>query len=304
MSFRDNPQFAPEYSRDEHGWIIFPSDTDYRSEVFPREVNEHTAKANVFLVQSIIEFVSQPGEMLMDIMSGTGTLMIGALAGRSVICLEVSPKFHELQQTALEKLESIAPGASDRVMLLNVPCQTYLPIPDLTDHIIFSPPYASIMKSKGTDKLTQEKTDYDMAEYTFTSPLNIGLMNDFIWMQEMERVYAKCFETIKSGGTLSVIVKDHYEKQKDGTRPRIQLSQSAWDACMRAGFMPKDWLKWKAPGSVYTHIYRARGWEVVDDEDILIVQKPRKEPVYTQTAEEHIQAALPYAKMAIAGGVA
>jgi DNA modification methylase len=127
------------------------------------------------------------------------------------------------------------------------------------------------MKSKGTDKLTTEKTSYKMAEYTFTSPLNMGMMNDFMWSQGMELVYKKCYETLKPGGSMTVIVKDH---MKD--RQRVGLSQSAVNACKNVGFTsdPAEWFKWLAPGSVYTHIYRARGWEVVDDEDIIVMRKP------------------------------
>ena len=270
-------QFAPEYKRDENGWILFPSDAEYRKEMFPPEVNRHVAKANVYLVQAIIEYVSKSGQTLMDIMAGTGTIIVGALIGRSIICIEISPMFHNLQAEPLNKLEHIAPGISNRVSLINVPCQTVLPLQNTADHIIFSPPYASIMrKGEVTDSLTLEKMpDAAFEEYS-RHPLNIGLMNDFIWMQEMERIYAKCYDTIKPGGTLSIIVKDHMEKQKDGYRKRIQLSKAAKEACERVGFMFHLWEKWLAPGSVYTHIYRAKGWEVVDDEDILIMQKPHQ----------------------------
>ena len=263
--------FAPEYSRNEQGWILFPSDMQYRKEMFPVEVNRHAAKANVFLIQSCIDYVSNPGQMLLDPMSGTGTLMVGALVNRTIFNIEISPKFVELQWIAVNRLEEIAPGISNNISIINSPCQTILPIPNLADHVIFSPPYAGIMKSKGKDKLTTEKTDYDMAEYTFTSPLNVGLMNDFTWAQGMELVYRKCFETLKPGGTMTIIVKDHMEK-----RARVPLSQAAVDACKRVGFTQDtaEWFKWLAPGSVYTHIYRARGWEVVDDEDIIVLRKP------------------------------
>ena len=103
----------------------------------------------------------------------------------------------------------------------------------------------------------------------------------------MEKVYAKCYETIKPGGTLSIIVKDHMEKNNEtGDRDRIQLSMSAYKACERVGFVEKDWFKWKAPGSVYTHIYRAKGWEVVEDEDIIVMQKPATPVIdYAKMAE-------------------
>lgn len=263
-------QFATEYPRTDEGWIRFPSDAEYRKEMFPEEVNRHTAKANCFLIQSCIEYVSEPGQTLLDPMSGTGTLMVGALVGRKVFNIEISPKFADLQYRALERMEAIAPGISNQVSIINAPCQIILPVPNMADHVIFSPPYAGIMKSKGKDKLTTEKTDYDMAEYTYTHPLNMGLMDDWTWARKMEGIYKKCFDTLKPWGSMTLVVKDHMEK-----RQRVGLSQSAVDSCIRVGFTqnPAEWFKWLAPGSVYTHIYRARGWEVVDDEDVIVFRK-------------------------------
>ena len=263
--------FAPQWSRDSNGWVKFPSDVEYRKNVFPVEANRHQAKANVHMIQACIEYVSSEGQMLLDPFGGTGTLMIGALAGRDISLIEISPFYHNLQRAVLNKLEEIAPGTSDHVSLFNAPLQQILPIPSYADHIITSPPYAAIMKSKGTDKLTTEKTDYDMAEYTFTHPQNLGLMTDWMWAQMMEEAYKKFYATLKPGGTLTLILKDHMKDRK-----RVALTQAGVDSCKKAGFTSDitEWFKWPAPGSVYTHIYRARGWEVVDDEDIVVLRKP------------------------------
>jgi DNA modification methylase len=264
-------QFAPTYPRTPEGWIKFPSDTAYRAEMLDPESNHHQAKANTFLIQACIEYVSEQGQMLLDPFGGTGTLMIGALAGRDVTLIEISPKYHEMQKRTLQKLEGIAPGCSEHISLINFPLQKVLPISNYADHIITSPPYAGIMKSKGNDKLTREKTDYDMAEYTFTDPQNLGLMADWMWGQQMELAYKKFFDSTKPGGTLTLILKDHMKDRK-----RVGLTQSGVDACLKAGYTldKTEWFKWAAPGSVYTHIYRARGWEVVEDEDIVTLRKP------------------------------
>ena len=200
-------QFASEYSLNDQGWVKFPSDSVYRKAMFPPEVNQHPAKANVYLVQSIIEYVSDAEETLLDVMAGTGTLMVGALIGRRVICVEISEKFHKMQLAALDKLESIAPGISGQVSCLNVACQLFLPIPNFCNHVIFSPQYAGIMKTKGTDKWNAE-TAYDFAEYS-AQPLNLGTMSEFLWVQEMGKVYEKCFNSITPGGTMTLIIKDH-----------------------------------------------------------------------------------------------
>lgn len=260
--------FAPEYSRNEQGWVRFPPDSDYRKRMFPPEVNQHPAKANVYLVQAIIEYVSEPDDILMDIMAGTGTLMVGALIGRSVICIEISSKFHQIQVAALEHLEKIAPGISGMISLVNLPCQTYLPIPDLANHIIFSPQYAGIMKTKGKDSWNVD-TGYDFAEYS-KNPLNLGTMSEFLWTQEMERVYAKCYQTLKTPGSMTLIVKDHIDAGE-----RVQLVQRAIDASVRVGFnyTSEEHWKWLAPGMPYTAARRARGEPTVDDESIVVLRR-------------------------------
>jgi DNA modification methylase len=264
-------QFAPKYPRTPEGWIKFPSDTAYRAEMLDPESNHHQAKANVHMIQSCIEYVSLEGDMILDPFGGTGTLMIGALVGRNITLIEISPKYHAMQRRTLEKLDSIAPGCSSHISLIEGALQSVLPIPNYADHIISSPPYASIMKSKGNDKLTKEKTDYDMSAYTFSSPLNLGLMSDWLWAQKMEEAYKKFYATIKPGGTFTLILKDHI---KNGQR--VPLTMAGVDACVKCGFTynPEEHFKWDAPGSVYLHIRRARGEETVKEEDVVVLRKP------------------------------
>ncbi len=261
-------RFAPEYDRNENGWIIFPPDSQYRKRIFPEEVNQHPAKANVYLVQAIIEYVSDEDDTLLDIMSGTGTLLVGALIGRKVICVEISEKFHKMQLASVAMMEKIAPGISGLVTIINMPCQTFLPVPNLANHIIFSPQYAGIMKTKGTDSWNVD-TGYDFAEYS-KSPLNLGTMSEFIWAEEMERVYKKCYETLTSPGSMTLIVKDHM-RQGD----RVQLTQKAIESSLRVGFTynPAEHWKWAAPGMPYTAARKAKGIEVVEDESVIVLRK-------------------------------
>ena len=262
--------FAKEYERNELGWIKFPRDDNYRKELFPPEVNTHPAKANVFLVQAIIEYVSEPDDTILDIMAGTGTILVGALIGRKVICVEISKKFSTIQSEAVKILEDIAPGISERVMCVNLPCQIYLPILNVANHIIFSPQYAGILVTKATDRLTLEKQGkYDFVEYS-KGILNLGTMSDFVWAEEMEKIYKKCYESLTTPSSMTLIIKDHIRKGK-----RTGLTQRAINSCVKLGFKynPEEHFKWIAPGMVYTHFRKARGEEVVEDEDIVVLRK-------------------------------
>lgn len=258
--------FGVGYPVTEEGWFDFPNDADYRSELFPSEVNQHTAKANVYLVQAIIEFVSEPGEAIADVMAGSGTIMAGALMGRKVICIDISKKYCSMMVSAIDYLEQYHRGISEQITIINQPCQVVLPLPSI-DHIIFSPPYAQILKSKGTDKLTKEKTPYDMAEY-HQGALNVGQLNEFLYNQKMEEVYGLCYDTLPTGGTLTVIIKDHI---RDGKR--VYLSKWVVNCCTPIGFELLGWYKQKSLGSVYTRIYRSQGKNTVDEEEIIIMRK-------------------------------
>jgi DNA modification methylase len=271
-----NKQFAPEYNRSPEGWILFPRDDTYRKTMFPPEVAAHPAKANVYMIQSCIDYVSEEGQTLLDPFGGTGTLMVAALKNRNVVLIDISPIFSELQQKGADMLDKIAPGCRQLISIFNAPLQNILPIPNFADHIITSPPYASLMKSKGTDKLTAEK-GMATGEYTFSHPLNLGLYSDWMWAQMLEEAYKKFFATLKPGGTFTLITKDHFKKnQKTEVREQIPLSQNAVNTCLKIGFTldKSEWYRWKAPGSVFTSIYRARGWETVDWEDVIVLRKP------------------------------
>jgi hypothetical protein len=210
----------------------------------------------------------------MDVMAGTGTLMVGALINRDIICIEISEKYHNIQVKAMEKLEKIEPGVSEHISLLNTPCQKYLPIPNLADHIVFSPQYSGILKTKGTDSWNKD-TGYDFAEYS-KNPLNLGTMSEFIWSEEMEKVYMKCYKTLKSPGSMTLIIKDHMDKGS-----RVQLTKRAIDASVRCGFKydPAEHFKWAAPGMPYSMARKAKGITIVEDEDIVILRKELRKVV-------------------------
>ncbi len=262
-------QFAPGYPIDDNGWYKFPSDVQYRKELFPDfKSSEHPAKANVWLTQACIEYVSDPGQTVLDIFGGTGTTMTGALIGRNVLMIEIEPKFQELITRHMDDLERIAPGIKSAINLLPGDTSKLLPLPGLADHVVTSPPYAAIMKSKGTDQFSKDTLGGGLADYS-TDPNNVSNLNEFFYHQKMRKIYEGVFNTLPSGGTLTIIIKDHMAGGE-----RVMLGQRAQEDCIGLGFEASDWFKWKAPGSAYLAIHRSHGLEVVEDEDIIIVRKP------------------------------
>jgi len=265
--------FAPEFAREEHGWITFPRDVEARKQLFfPDEVMRHPAKMNFHLEQSIIEYVGEPGDTFLDPFGGTGTLMIAALQGYRVILVEIEEKYHQLQQQALANLELQVPGASQQVVLINADNRMVLPIP--CSHVVTSPPYAGAMDIRRVRKQREDapddwlvERDRQMLEYS-KSPRNISKLNTFLYNQQMELIYKLCAQSIRVGGTITTVVKDRIENGK-----RICLGKWAEKVCLRLGLVLDLWEKWKAPGSGFTNIARSQGKETVDDEDIIIFRR-------------------------------
>lgn len=258
-------KFAAEYQRNEDDWIKFPADSNYRKELFPATAMTHVARANIFLVQAIVEYVSEMEETVMDIMSGSGTIMIGALAGRKVICIELEPKYVEIIEAGMMEMEKRAPGISTQITVVNADCQLVLPIP--AHHIIFSPPYAQAMRMSNPTGIQDELYGQEGAIYQ-DHPSNVGRLNEFLYNQVMEKIYKLCFESLPTGGTLSVIIKD-------GMREGKRVWRSSWveKCCKRMGFVVSDHFKWDAPGTFFHSFRRARGEEMVKEEEIIIFKK-------------------------------
>uniref|UniRef100_A0A6M3LDE2 Putative methyltransferase n=1 Tax=viral metagenome TaxID=1070528 RepID=A0A6M3LDE2_9ZZZZ len=263
--------FAPGYEQDESGWYRFPSDVTYRRQMFPHfTMQDHPAKANTFLVEEIVRYVSEPNETVCDIMAGSGTIMIAALnLGRNVVMMELEKVFIDLILKGISTLNDIAPGIAEAINLFPGSCAKILPIPGLFDHVIYSPPYSSIFKKKNIDKFTEELQGGDAFLKYSDDPENFGNYSEFLFFQKCELLHKKVLASLPSGGTLTIVIKDHMAK-----RERVFLGQRLYDNCIQMGFVLKDWFKWKPPGSAYLGIKRARGEEVVNDEDIIIVRRP------------------------------
>lgn len=260
-------EFAPEYSRNEKDWILFPRDDQYRKELFPfLKLSEHPAKANIYLVQAIVEYVSKPEDTIMDFMAGTGSIMTAALIGRRVVCIDIEEGYNQILHQGADSLEAIAPGIRDMITIVEGDCNKLLPL-QIADHIIFSPPYANILRKTKLDKLSSELLGEGLLKYS-AHPDNVGNLNEFLYYQKMERIYKKSFDSLPAGGTLTIIIKDHI---KNGER--MYLGERAKRDCIRAGFEEVGHYKWLPPGTAYTSFMRARGDKVVDDEDIIILRK-------------------------------
>ena len=257
--------FAPDYPRNEQGLVLFPRDTDYRAKLFPAlDPTMHVAKANAWMVKALVEYVSEPGEHILDPFAGTGTILVGAVMGREISMIELEAPYQRILESNVKLLDytitpTLVPGDSFKL----------LPIPDFCDHLIFSPPYPMGLKKKGTMDKTSQDLGYGAAADYSAHPDNFTNLNPFLYHQRIELFYKKCLQTVRAGGTMTIIIKDHMEKGK-----QLGLPTRTHKDCVKMGWELAAWNKWYARGGGYSAVNRAAGLETVDEEDLITFRRP------------------------------
>ncbi len=207
-------------------------------------------------------------DILLDPMGGTGTLMMAALEGRTVITLDIEPGYHELQKQVYAHLLASHPDMSPCIQL-HGNCKLLLPIQ--CNHIIFSPPYASAFKpSKKLTGIVADKyrvNEEEFVRYAQTTG-NVGMRNTFLYSQDMEKVYNLCHQSLPTGGTMSVVVKDIIENGQ-----RTYFSKWIDRVCHQVGFKDHSRFKAEMMGGPWQDIRRSKDLITVDDEDTIIYIK-------------------------------
>lgn len=264
--------FAPDIPRNEEDWIIFPiNDTNYRKSLFSDEVFHHPAKANMYMVEAIVEHVSEKGQTVLDPFGGTGTILLAAIKKRNVVAIELETKYQGIIQSTYDdwlKRREFEDEGLGNFILLKGDCRLVLPV--FAHHAIFSPPYSQALSSTsgGLKQLQGRwKGDEHIEEYE-DSTLNLARLNVFLFGQAIRAVYKGVYSSLPSGGTMTVIIKDQVKGDQ-----RIFLSKDCIAGAQSVGFRLWEWHKWKPKGSPFTDIAAYKGTDVVRDEDIIMFRK-------------------------------
>jgi len=125
--------------------LKFPSSAGFRplSTFFSPESVAHPAKANLFLVSFLIEKFTKEGEVVADIMAGTGsTGIVASYLGRRSILVELEDKFIEWIKKNVERLEKNG-GKKGEIKVLKGDARKLRELLGVNaNSIITSPPYS------------------------------------------------------------------------------------------------------------------------------------------------------------------
>lgn len=267
MSEQTQLMFAPNYPRNEQGWIEFPRDLSERRKYLPESlyqpVSNHPSKMNLFLCQEIWRYVSKPEDTILDIFGGVGTTLYAATEGRNVVTMELEPEYLAIQNQMVDYWTTSGINHSSTI-ILGGDNRQLMPFP--CDHVITSPPYGNdVYRGVNLNQETLESSK----QYA-NSNLSIGRLNPFLYVQSMAKVYRLLVKSVRPGGSITIT---HRDRSRDGRR--VLYANDIVRQMTELGMTLHDIQKWKAPGSQRARVHEAKGEMVITDEDILMFRKPK-----------------------------
>ena len=206
----------------------------------PREpgVLLHPAKYPETLVAQFVERFTQPGELVLDPMVGTGsTLLACRRIGRRGIGVELNPEYAAIARQRLAERPCAAGGERGRKLATQsvvvgdaLRLTTVESLPAQVDYCITSPPYWDMLNMRGA--MTQRGRRQRGLHISYgDDPRDVGNVTEYgQFVDSLVRVYRQVAARLCPGGYLTIIVKN---VKKQGT-----VYPLAWDlAAALAGFL-------------------------------------------------------------------
>ena len=264
----------------ENNQVVFPSDVALRAKYFAGADKSHPARANLYMQLWLIEYLTKPGDTILDPTSGVGSNMISTLLGRNAIDIELEHHFWEIQQLSWARIQM---ERKDEIKgtftLLEGDARRHLPV--VADHCIFSPPYSVNISQGGAKVAAMAAENRTTVSQYGRDRAQLATLGYFNLLQGMKEVYRGVFNSLKPGGLMATITKDSVNTKSASYRGLNGIEPYSSDnlkLCYEVGFEMYEWWIREAKPSLRLQIAWSQnpGIPHVTSEDIIIVRKPLK----------------------------
>lgn len=255
----------------------------------------HPAKLHLGLLQYLLDHYTVPGQTILDPMAGVGSILYAAAQQRHVVLREVEPRWLDLAQGNMERIQERAGLLAGSMQLAQHDARE--PWGVSGDVVIFSPPYgcafAATPTAKGMNagqirarlaKLGTGNYDpawermlraYDtgatgvagayLAHYGM-HPAQIGHWRGTRYWAAMTQIYRNARAALATGGLMILVLKDHVRCGR-----RVRVVDETVLRCEHLGFRLVDRVQRRVwPLSLWQRRRKERGEPIVEAEDALI----------------------------------
>lgn len=185
----------------------------------PREKNVllHPAKYPETMIVNFITWLTDPGDLVLDPMVGTGSTLLACLQSeRRGVGVELKAKYARTAQERINRISGQLPlfgnrfdGSEQRVIQGDASQLSELNgIPDGIAYCITSPPYWDMLNMRGA--MTQKNRRERGLDVSYSAdPRDAGNIADYdAFLSFLLNVYRQVGEKLKRGGHLTIIVKN------------------------------------------------------------------------------------------------
>ncbi len=198
--------------------LTFRSDTKHRKQFFTGVSFSHPAKMLLPLELWLIENYTKPGDVILDPMAGSGTVLVACSMGRHVIAVELEQKFVDMMKGNWQKIQERGPMLGcqmGKATIIQGDARNLEGL--LVDRIITSPPYGELANEKKNTKSNVSREErlrragFNPSEFMGGTGRNCSLEDGMRYSKDPENI-----GNLSYGSIDSIITSPPYEGQMDG----------------------------------------------------------------------------------------
>lgn len=252
----------------------FKRDHHQRAQLFHPDSFKHSGRANLNLISTLLQYATA-GEIVLDPMGGTGSILIATDHQHPVICGELESHWAFVSEANRKSI------AVQRLIAASTPalcCQWdagRLPLASGSiPFIITSPPYWDMLSDWHINSKGLQDSHEVFGNAYGVDPRNLGNVHIYEdYLAAMATVYRECFRLLGPGQKLVLILKDRVHKFK-----RVPLVRDTIALCTALGFSLVSHIEREVIPSLHrrTNMLHNPDSETVDTEAALIFSKAEK----------------------------
>ena len=250
----------------------------YRS-LFPRGAVAHPAKANVHLVERLIELLTAPGDLVLDPFAGTfSTCVVAVLKRREAVGVEINPEYCSWGVEAARRASAQA-GRGFGIIQGDAALVGDLLRGSSADSVATSPPYvlSSLHAGDPSKRLGRVlRAGADPRE--FFGGLARNAMRESShrydyyslgrWIALMRAVLSGLCHTLRSGSLAAFIVRNRLRRGS-----LLELDSLLASLAREAGFSVEALYVAPAPRSLWANLLSRRGIELPREDRVVVLRR-------------------------------
>ncbi len=252
----------------------FKRDHHQRAQLFHPDSFKHSGRANLNLLSALLQY-APAGEIVLDPMGGTGSILIATDHQHPVVCGELESHWAFISEANRKNI------AGQRLIAASTPslcCQWdagRLPLASGSiPFIITSPPYWDMLSDWHINSKGLQDSHEVYGNAYGVDPRNLGNVHIYEdYLRAMALVYRECHRLLGPGRKLVLILKDRVHKFK-----RVPLVRDTIALCAALGFSLVGHVERETIPSLHrrTNMLHNPDSETVDTEAALIFSKAEK----------------------------